>query len=110
MIVEPEAITAEQTAAWRGDGFQAAAVVLDDRHETTAYRRAAQMLAARGSTLITGLRWPGMSRASSQCGSRRLKEFLAEAIPTLGASRRFEYNDGRPLSGAAGRSNRRFID
>lgn len=46
VIVEPETITAEQTAAWRREGFQAAAVVLDDRHEQAAYRRAAQALAA----------------------------------------------------------------
>jgi len=51
VIVEPDAITAEQTAAWRRDGFQAAALVLDDRHEATAYRRAAQVLAAAGLDL-----------------------------------------------------------
>jgi len=50
-IVEPEAVTAEQTAKWRRDGYQAAAVVLDDRPKATAYRRAAQALAAAGLDL-----------------------------------------------------------
>lgn len=48
VIVEPEAITAEQTAVWRRHGYQAAAVVLDDRHEAKVYRSAAQTLAAAG--------------------------------------------------------------
>jgi hypothetical protein len=51
VIVEPDVITAEQTAAWRRDGFQAAAVVLDERHEVKSYRRAAQTLAAAGLDL-----------------------------------------------------------
>jgi hypothetical protein len=45
VIVEPETVTAPQAAAWRRDGYRAAAVVLDERHDAPAYRRAAQVLA-----------------------------------------------------------------
>jgi len=45
VIVEPDAVTNRQAADWRRDGYQAAAVVLDERHDAAAYRRAAQLLA-----------------------------------------------------------------
>ncbi|HWB12967.1 MAG TPA: DUF3179 domain-containing (seleno)protein [Pirellulales bacterium] len=51
VIVQPEAVTAPQIAVWRRDGYQAAAIVLDDRHEEAVYRRAAQTLADAGLDL-----------------------------------------------------------
>lgn len=51
VIADAEAVTAEQTAKWRRDGYQAAAIVLDERHKATDYRRAAQSLGAAGLDL-----------------------------------------------------------
>lgn len=51
VIVEPEAVNSQQTAIWRRDGYQAAALVLDDLHDAMAYRNAAQALADAGLDL-----------------------------------------------------------
>ena len=45
VIVQPETVTAQQAAAWQADGYRAAAVVLDDRHDRRDYERAAEALA-----------------------------------------------------------------
>jgi hypothetical protein len=66
VIVQPETISTAQTQAWRRDGYQAAAVVLDERHEADLYRRAAQLLAEAGLDLyywIEVARHAGLSDA-----------------------------------------------
>lgn len=51
VIVEPGQVTAEHAAAWRSDGYQAAAVVLDERHEPSVYQDTARWLADAGLEL-----------------------------------------------------------
>jgi hypothetical protein len=51
VIVQPDAVTSTQAAQWRRDGYQAAAVVLEDRPEAAIYRRAARELADAGLDL-----------------------------------------------------------
>ncbi len=46
VIVEPDAVSAEQGARWHSEGYQAVAVALDERHTVADYRRAAGVLAA----------------------------------------------------------------
>lgn len=51
VIVRPEGITARQAAAWRRDGYHAAAVALDEQGDAQVYRRAAELLADAGLDL-----------------------------------------------------------
>ncbi|HUY32832.1 MAG TPA: DUF3179 domain-containing (seleno)protein [Pirellulales bacterium] len=46
VIVEPDAVTDQRCAAWRRDGHQAVAMVLDEDHDAEIYRLAANVLAA----------------------------------------------------------------
>ncbi|HET6883483.1 MAG TPA: DUF3179 domain-containing (seleno)protein, partial [Pirellulales bacterium] len=51
VIVEPDKVRPQHATGWRRDGYRAAAVMLDDRHEAAVYRSAAQTLADAGFDL-----------------------------------------------------------
>jgi hypothetical protein len=51
VLVEPDAVDAVNATAWKADGFGAVALVLDERFETTALKRAADAATGNGLAL-----------------------------------------------------------
>jgi hypothetical protein len=48
VLVEPDTVDAANTAAWKADGFAAVALVLDERHDSTVVKKAANTATANG--------------------------------------------------------------
>lgn len=66
VIVEPGQVTAENVSHWRRDGYQAAAIVLDEEHGAALYRRAARFVADAGLDIyywIEVARQPALAEA-----------------------------------------------
>lgn len=98
VIVQPTDVTPRQTAAWRRDGYQAAAVMLDDRHDAAIYRRAAQTLAEAGIDLYY---WIEVAR------SPKLAAAHPEWLASLGSHRDWQARfpeSPPPKSGEVGKA------